>query len=740
MVIEAALENVKVKQDLFESLASCTSPHCILATNTSTINIDLIAGKVPDAHQAGRIIGVHFFSPAHKMPLLEIIRTTSTSARTIRTTLAFAKKIRKIPVIVGNCAGFAVNRVYFPQSQVATLLVDRLGLHPYQIDDACENFGLPMGPFRLMDMVGLDIGHAVGQVFGMAFPERVYPSNLVQSLLEAGHKGQKTGQGFYRYIEGSRAPIRDSSVLDKFLPPNLQGGQGNTKFLNSDIIEMTLLPCYNEASRIFHEGIVEKTSDIDIATIFGMAFPEYYGGLVYWGDSFCGGPARVCQRLQHFYELSGHHPIFKPSFALTRAAQQSCLLRNLRKPHRDTGGKDDIVVVSALRTAVGRAGRGGFKNTAAEDILAPVLEATLKQTGICPREVDDIVVGTVLGRGDSSVVQLRVANFLVGGLETNPVKTVNRLCSSGLQAIADAANAIAMGNYDIAVAGGMESMSENAFSNNTLKMNPKAKGNVGACNSYLSMGETSENVAAAFNISRLEQDILAVASHSRAGVAMLAGRQRNEIVPVVTKVLVKNKETGEQYEKQVVVNRDEGIRLGVSVQSLGRLKPVFRENGSTTAGNASQVSDGAALVTLMKREEARRRGLRPLGTLRSFAVAGVDPRVMGIGPVYAIPKALQKAGLTVDDMDLIELNEAFGSQATYCIETLRLNRDIVNVNGGAIAIGHPLGMTGARCTVSILHELARRGGRYGLVSMCVGTGMGAAAVYEVNEDSPAPKL
>jgi len=229
----------------------------------------------------------------------------------------------------------------------------------------------------------------------------------------------------------------------------------------------------------------------------------------------------------------------------------------------------------------------------------------------------------VLGRGDSSVVQLRVANFLVGGLETNPVKTVNRLCSSGLQAIADAANAIAMGNYDIAVAGGMESMSENAFSNNTLKMNPKAKGNVGACNSYLSMGETSENVAAAFNISRLEQDILAVASHSRAGVAMLAGRQRNEIVPVVTKVLVKNKETGEQYEKQVVVNRDEGIRLGVSVQSLGRLKPVFRENGSTTAGNASQVSDGAALVTLMKREEARRRGLRPLGTLRSFAVAGV---------------------------------------------------------------------------------------------------------------------
>jgi acetyl-CoA acyltransferase 1 len=349
----------------------------------------------------------------------------------------------------------------------------------------------------------------------------------------------------------------------------------------------------------------------------------------------------------------------------------------------------------------------------------------------------------VLSRGDTGLVQTRVASVLAGLPATVPVKTVNRLCSSGLQAIADAAAAIQAGHYKIAIAGGFESMSSASMDNKELKPNPLTARNKDAMSCYLSMGQTSENVASKFGIPRERQDRLAVVSHARAGAAKLAGRQATEIVPVTTKVFVIDKETKKKIgEKTIKVAQDEGIRLGVTMGHLAKLPTVFKKDGSTTPGNASQLSDGAAAVILMTRGEARERGLVPMAALRSFAVAGVDPAVMGIGPVVAIPRALEKAGLAVDDIDLFELNEAFGSQADYCIEKLGLNRDIVNVMGGAIAIGHPLGMTGARLSVSIIHELHRRGGRYGVVSMCIGTGMGAAAVYEINLDdaTPAAKL
>lgn len=424
------------------------------------------------------------------------------------------------------------------------------------------------------------------------------------------------------------------------------------------------------------------------------------------------------------------------------------LLERPPRPPLVAGADADVVVVSALRTPVGRGGRGNLKDTPAEDLLIPLIEQHLQRTGVPPADIGDVVVGTVLPRGDLAAVAMRVGTLCGGLPDTVPVRLVNRLCSSGLQAIADAAAAIARGDYAIALAGGVESMSQNALRAQDWKRNPRVAECKAAADSYLSMGETSENVAERFGVSRERQDRLAVASHARAARAVLSGRLEREIVPVHTSVtpLPSPRRASQNAAREqdartpdatpaaptpVTVRRDEGFRVGVSMQSLAKLPPVFRKHGgSTTAGNSSQVSDGAALVMLMTRAEAQRRDLRPLGTLRAFAVAGVDPAVMGIGPAVAIPRAVQQAGIALDAVDLFEINEAFGSQAEYCIDSLGLDRDVVNVNGGGIALGHPLGMTGARLSVSVLHEMARRGGRFGVVSMCIGTGMGAAAVFE----------
>lgn len=285
-------------------------------------------------------------------------------------------------------------------------------------------------------------------------------------------------------------------------------------------------------------------------------------------------------------------------------------------------------------------------------------------------------------------------------------------------------------------------MSEQVYKNRTPpKFNIKAKGNRDAMSSYMTMGMTSETVAQRYGVSRERQDRMAVVSHARASACILSGKQNNEIVKVKTKVEMRDKETKKVTgTKDVVVDHDEGIRLGVTMERLAKLKPAFKKDGSTTPGNASQLSDGCAGVVVMKRSEAARRHLDVLGALKAYAVVGVDPSVMGIGPAVAIPAVLRKAGLSADDIDLFEINEAFGSQAEYCISKLGLNRDIVNVNGGAIAIGHPLAMTGARLTVSILNELHRRKGRYGVVSMCIGTGMGAAAVFEISSADRNAKL
>ncbi|KAK9991565.1 hypothetical protein SO802_026550 [Lithocarpus litseifolius] len=395
--------------------------------------------------------------------------------------------------------------------------------------------------------------------------------------------------------------------------------------------------------------------------------------------------------------------------------------------HRTSVFGDDVVIVAAYRTPICKAKRGGFKDTYADDLLAPVLKAVIEKTNVNPSEVGDIVVGTVLAPGSQRATECRMAAFYAGFPETVPIRTVNRQCSSGLQAVADVAAAIRAGFYDIGIGAGLESMTSSPLAWEG-SVNPKVKIFEQAQNCLLPMGITSENVAHRFGVTRQEQDQAAVESHQRAAAATASGKFKDEIIPVPTKIV--DPITGD--EKPITISIDDGIRPNARSSDLAKLKPVFKKDGSTTAGNSSQVSDGAGAVLLMKRSIAVQKGLPILGVFRTFAAVGVDPAIMGVGPAAAIPAAVKAAGLELDDIDLFEINEAFASQFVYCRNKLELDPEKINVNGGAIALGHPLGATGARCVATLLHEMKRRGKdcRFGVISMCIGSGMGAAAVFE----------
>lgn len=388
------------------------------------------------------------------------------------------------------------------------------------------------------------------------------------------------------------------------------------------------------------------------------------------------------------------------------------------------GDPEDVVVVHGLRTAVGKAKRGSFKDTTPDELLSAVMMAVLKDVGLTPDKLGDVCVGNVLQPG-AGALMARVAHFLSGFPESVPVYTVNRQCSSGLQALLNIAGAVRSGSIDLGLACGVESMSLQSIGNpgdlsSRLTDNDKAR------DCIIPMGITSENVAERFGISREKQDAFAVSSQQKAARAQDMGLFHQEIVPVTTKIMEDN-----GNERVVTVSKDDGIRAGTTLEGLSRLRPAFKPDGSTTAGNSSQVSDGAAAVLIGRRSAVEALGLPVLGVLRASAVVGVPPDIMGIGPAVAIPAALGQAGLTVDDVDVFEINEAFASQAVYCVEKLGIPMEKVNPNGGAIALGHPLGCTGARQVVTLLNELRRRGRRaYGVVSMCIGTGMGAAAVFE----------
>lgn len=388
---------------------------------------------------------------------------------------------------------------------------------------------------------------------------------------------------------------------------------------------------------------------------------------------------------------------------------------------------DDIVIVAAYRTPICKSKKGGFKDTYPDDLLASVLRAVVEKTNLNPSEVGDIVVGTVLAPGSIRASECRMAAFYAGFPETVPVRTVNRQCSSGLQAVADVAAAIKAGFYDIGIGAGLESMTINTMAWDA-SVNPRVKTFEQAQNCLLPMGVTSENVAHRFGVTRLEQDQAAVESHKKAAAATASGKFKDEIIPVATRIV--DPKTGD--ETAVTISADDGFRPNANIADLAKLKPVFKKDGTTTAGNSSQVSDGAGAVLLMKRSLAMQKGLPVLGVFRTFSAVGVDPAIMGIGPAVAIPAAVKSAGLELEDIDLFEINEAFASQYVYCQKKLGLDPEKINVNGGALAIGHPLGATGARCVATLLHEMKRRGKdcRYGVVSMCIGTGMGAAAVFE----------
>lgn len=388
----------------------------------------------------------------------------------------------------------------------------------------------------------------------------------------------------------------------------------------------------------------------------------------------------------------------------------------------------DAVIVTTVRTPVGKAKKGTLKNVRPDDLAAIVIKESVARTpGLKAEEIDDILIGCAFPEAEQGMNVARIALMRAGIPNSVPAATINRFCSSGLQTIVYAAERIMVGAADVILAGGTESMSLVPMAGNKFRANPYLAENWPG--SYLGMGLTAERVAEKFNISREEQDRFALTSNLNAVNAIKEGYFRDQIIPVkVEENLLNSKNKIEK--KEIVLEIDEGPRPDTSIEKLAKLKPVFKMNGTVTAGNTSQMSDGAAMVVVMSASRAKEMNLKPLARFVGYAVAGVEPEVMGLGPTVAIPKLLKKTGFDIKDIDLIELNEAFAAQSLGVIKALDLNQENINVNGGAIALGHPLGCTGAKLTVQILNEMKRRNSKYGMVTMCIGGGMGAAGIFE----------
>lgn len=390
----------------------------------------------------------------------------------------------------------------------------------------------------------------------------------------------------------------------------------------------------------------------------------------------------------------------------------------------------NVYIVDVLRTPVGKAPRGVFKNTMPDDLLAHTIRALIKRNQrINWQEISDVVIGCAMPEAEQGMNVARIALLRAGLPQSVPGMTINRFCSSGIQSIATAAASIQQAEMPLALAGGVESMSMVPLGGNKYTVNPEIFNDKQIAIAY-GMGITAENVAKRWEVTREQQDRFAAESHRRAVAAQQRGDFDAEISPIEITVRQANLKTSEVIVKKKLINQDEGPRADTSYEQISRLHPVFALKGTVTAGNSSQTSDGAAIVLLASEQALKQYDLQPMGRLMSYAVAGVPPEIMGIGPVNAIPLALKKAGLTLDQLDWIELNEAFAAQALAVIKTLNLPQEKVNPLGGAIALGHPLGATGAIRTATLLHGLRRTKGRYGMVTMCIGTGMGAAAIFE----------
>lgn len=385
-------------------------------------------------------------------------------------------------------------------------------------------------------------------------------------------------------------------------------------------------------------------------------------------------------------------------------------------------------IIGGYRTAVGKAPRGLFRFMRPDDLGEKVIRHLMNDfPQLDKNRIDDVIVGNATPEAEQGLNIGRMVSLM--GLDTDqvPGMTVNRYCSSGLETIAIASAKIHAGMADCIIAGGIETMSPIPFGGWRIVPNARVAQNTPEW--YWGMGLTAEAVAKQYGVSREEQDAFALASHNKAADAIDNGRFKDDIVPIDIKEVFLD-ENEKRQERNYMVDTDEGVRRGGSMEALARLRPVFNAKGSVTAGNSSQTSDGAAFVMVVSERMLKELGVEPIAQLKSYHVSGLDPKIMGVGPIFAIPKALERAGLKQSDIDLIELNEAFASQSVAVVRELGLNPDIVNVNGGAIALGHPLGCTGAKLSVQMMNEIRRRNGKYGMVTMCVGTGQGAAGVFE----------
>ncbi len=390
----------------------------------------------------------------------------------------------------------------------------------------------------------------------------------------------------------------------------------------------------------------------------------------------------------------------------------------------------EVIIASAVRTPVGKAPRGTLRTTRPDDLAAFAINGALERIPQLDRsEIEDVILGCAMPEAEQGMNVARVASFRAGLPVTTSAMTINRYCASGLQSIALAADRIRGGSADAIVAGGTESMSYVPFGGNKISVNPWLVDNYPG--SYMSMGLTAERVAKHYGISREQMDQFSFESHQKALAAIQSGKFDDEIVPVTVTSTPTPNGKGKTMPVESTFKMDEGPRADTSLEALAKLKPVFHASGTVTAGNSSQTSDGAAAAVVMSAERAAQLGIKPMAKFIAFAYAGCDPEEMGIGPIHAIPKALKLAGLTLDQIDVIELNEAFAAQSLAVIKVLGIDPAKLNVNGGAIALGHPLGCTGAKLTATILREMSRRNAKYGMVTMCVGGGMGAAGIYEL---------
>jgi acetyl-CoA acyltransferase len=382
----------------------------------------------------------------------------------------------------------------------------------------------------------------------------------------------------------------------------------------------------------------------------------------------------------------------------------------------------EVAILSAVRTPVGRAIKGNLRHTRPDDLGALVVSEAVRRAEVAAADMEDLIIGCATPEGEQGLNMARLIGHLAGLPDEVPAMTINRFCSSGLQAVAILADRIAVGSVDAGVAGGAESMSMIPMGGGRVSLNPRMPAI--SPDAYIPMGNTAENVARMFKVSREDQDAFAYASHQKAVKAWAEGKFNAEVLPVKTRVFDDGTWTN------VTVDKDECPRADTTMEKLAQLKPAFDPTGTVTAGNASPINDGAAAVVLMSADKAKAAGKKVRGYFRAFAAAGVPPGIMGIGPIPAVRKLLAKTGLQIDQIDLYEINEAFASQALYCTRELGVPVDRLNVNGGGIAIGHPLGCTGARQIATALHELERRKGRYAVISMCIGGGMGAAGLIE----------